>query len=84
MPETPQPSSPAADLCQEDIARRAYELYRDGHSEDGHDIDHWLRAEHELRAAQEPRAVAKPDRRTGQLKTVRADKRASQAVDTVG
>ena len=35
----------------EDIARRAFELYRDRGREDGHDVDDWLTAERELRDA---------------------------------
>ena len=30
------------------IARRAYELYENGGSQDGHDVQHWMRAEREL------------------------------------
>jgi hypothetical protein len=32
-----------------EIARRAYELYEQRGGEHGHDMDDWLRAEHELR-----------------------------------
>lgn len=86
MPHTPQPSCPAADPSREDIARRAYEIYCTANSEDGHDVDHWLQAEQELRASREPRAVPKPDRRTGRHRAVRAEKRTSQAAapDKIG
>lgn len=33
----------------EDIAHRAYQLYEAHSSENGHDLDHWFQAEHELR-----------------------------------
>ena len=36
-------SSP--DGLQEKIARRAYQLYEEGGSVNGHDMDHWLKAE---------------------------------------
>jgi hypothetical protein len=35
----------------DDIARRAYELYEERGGEHGHDVDDWLRAERELRPA---------------------------------
>lgn len=41
-----QPAAPAYD----DIARRAYELYRERGGNEGQDMDDWLRAEAELRA----------------------------------
>ena len=33
---------------EEEIRRRAYELYEERGHEDGHDIDDWLRAEAEV------------------------------------
>ena len=33
---------------QEQIRRRAYELYEQRGREDGHELDHWLRAESEV------------------------------------
>jgi len=35
---------------QDIIARRAYELFEERGREDGHDLDDWLQAEHELQA----------------------------------
>jgi uncharacterized protein HemX len=35
---------------EEEIRRRAYELYEERGSEDGHDLDDWLRAEAEITA----------------------------------
>jgi len=35
-------------LKTSDIARRAYALYLGRGREDGHDVEDWLRAEHEL------------------------------------
>ena len=39
-------SSP--DGLQEKIARRAYQLYEEGGCVNGHDMDHWLKAEREI------------------------------------
>jgi hypothetical protein len=36
-------------VTDEDVARRAYELYRDRGWGHGHDVDDWLQAERELR-----------------------------------
>jgi Protein of unknown function (DUF2934) len=38
-----------AGVTDNDIARRAFELYCDRGREDGHDVDDWLNAERELR-----------------------------------
>jgi hypothetical protein len=38
-------------LTHDDIARRAFELYRDRGGEHGHDFDDWIEAERELRDA---------------------------------
>jgi hypothetical protein len=38
-----------AGVTENDIARRAFELYCDRGREDGHDVDDWLNAERELR-----------------------------------
>jgi hypothetical protein len=42
---------------QEQVRRRAFELYEQREREDGHDLDDWLRAESEL-APQRTKAVA--------------------------
>jgi hypothetical protein len=61
---------------QNEIERRAYELYEQRGREDGHDHDDWLRAEAQLRTAEaeaKPPAVtdeagaAAPRRSRGQL-----------------
>lgn len=65
-PETTLPNSQSesevtkseVDL-QEQIRRRAYELYEQRAKEDGHDVDDWLQAESEARAL-----VTKPLLRT--------------------
>ncbi len=44
---TPRPSWPER-ATEQDIARRAYELYTSRGCEAGHDIDDWLQAEREL------------------------------------
>ena len=32
----------------EQIEKRAYEIYEDRNREDGHDLEDWLKAEHEI------------------------------------
>ena len=39
------------DVTDADIARRAYDLFEQRGSRDGHDVDDWLEAERELRPA---------------------------------
>ena len=46
-------SSQPAEVAQDEIARRAYELYERRGGEPGHDMDDWLRAEHDVRHARE-------------------------------
>jgi hypothetical protein len=41
----------ASGVTEDDIARRAFELYCDRGREDGHDVDDWLTAERELHDA---------------------------------
>ncbi|MGA8189298.1 MAG: DUF2934 domain-containing protein [Candidatus Sulfotelmatobacter sp.] len=43
---------------EEEIRRRAYELYEERGREDGHDLDDWLRAEAENTAKNAKTAVA--------------------------
>ncbi len=47
-----KPKSPAEDLArmQEEIRRRAYQLYEERGGQHGFDQDDWLRAEAEVRA----------------------------------
>lgn len=80
MPDIPR-TLPAAEPSHDDIARRAYELYCDGQYQDGHDLEHWLRAEEELRGEPQPQAVEKPDRRAARYRSAGADRSqaASQA-----
>ena len=42
---------------EEEIRRRAYELYEKRGREDGHDLDNWLRAEAEI-TAKNPKTAA--------------------------
>jgi len=44
----PRPPSASALLDREHIARRAYEIYLERGRLPGHELDDWLRAEHEL------------------------------------
>jgi hypothetical protein len=43
---------------EEEIRRRAYELYEERGCEDGHDLDDWLRAEAEITAKNAKTAAA--------------------------
>jgi hypothetical protein len=43
----PQARKPPVDL-QEQVRRRAYELYEQRGREDGHELDDWLQAESEV------------------------------------
>jgi hypothetical protein len=47
--DAPQPARQVT-LTENEIARRAYELYLSRGREDGCDLDDWLQAERELRA----------------------------------
>jgi Protein of unknown function (DUF2934) len=51
MPSVESPIAPTmrSGVPENDIARRAFELYCDRGRQDGHDIDDWLTAERELR-----------------------------------
>jgi hypothetical protein len=40
-----------ASVTNNDVARRAYDLYLARGCEDGHDVDDWIQAERELRAS---------------------------------
>lgn len=44
----PEAGSPPNDDLQEQIRRRAYELWEQGGYEHGHDLKHWRQAEREL------------------------------------
>lgn len=50
----------AAPLHDEDVARRAYELYEQRGAGEGHDWDDWFQAEQELR--QSPAAVRRHEK----------------------
>ena len=43
----------SANVTENDIARRAYELYLARDCEDGHDVDDWLQAERALQRERE-------------------------------
>ena len=51
MPSVESPTAAAigSGVTENDIARRAFELYCDRGREDGHDLEDWLNAERELR-----------------------------------
>jgi len=44
-----RPVHPPAAPSDEEVRRRAYELYRERGEEPGHELDDWTRAERELR-----------------------------------
>ena len=55
--DTPWPSDAIqreSPMTEERIRNRAYELYEQRGGEEGHDVDDWLQAEHELRGTIEP------------------------------
>jgi len=54
---TAYPAPVSTSDLQEQIRRRAYELYEQRGREDGHELDHWLRAESEV-AQKKAKAVS--------------------------
>ena len=48
---TPKSLAQAATATEIDINRRAYDLYLAPGREDGHDVEDWLQAEHEVKGA---------------------------------
>jgi hypothetical protein len=53
-------------ISPSEIAHRAFELFAARGGEHGHDVDDWLRAEHELTNALQPKrptAAKRPSRR---------------------
>jgi len=54
---TPNQKTKLSGELQENIRRRAYELYEQHGRNDGHDVDDWLEAESEL-SQQRPSAIA--------------------------
>ena len=49
-PTSVQRENPVPNV-EDEIRRRAYELYEQRGREDGHDMDDWLRAEEEIKRA---------------------------------
>jgi len=45
---TPNQTTKSTGEVQEQIRRRAYELYEQRGRDDGHELDHWLQAESEV------------------------------------
>ena len=47
---TPAKASPAASKMPtvEEIARRSFEIFLERGGEHGHDVEHWIQAEHDL------------------------------------
>ncbi len=48
---TPKALAQQPSLANNDVARRAYDLYLARGREHGHDVDDWMQAERELRAS---------------------------------
>ena len=51
-PKGTEPTRAGSTPTEEEIRRRAYELYRERGSEPGHELDDWARAERELRGGE--------------------------------
>ena len=47
-PTSRTPTTPHPLDHQEQVRRRAYELYEQSGKDDGHDLEHWLQAESEF------------------------------------
>jgi hypothetical protein len=63
-PTTGRRKTTAPPISQADIAHRAFELFAARGGQHGHDVEDWLRAEHELTRAAGPQRPA-PAKRTG-------------------
>lgn len=65
-PRTPSATSSLAEpkTFEDQIRRRAYELYEERRREDGHELEDWLRAEEEIKEMQARSAAV----RTTELK----------------
>ena len=59
---TQQTTESSSDL-QEQIRRRAYELYEQRGRTDGHELEDWLQAEYEIKGMQASAASASPQKR---------------------
>ncbi len=57
-PRTGYQATESTTDLQEQIRRRAYELYEQRGRDDGHELDDWLQAESELEAQQKAKTVA--------------------------
>jgi len=65
QPQTPKSNGASnSNVSEDDIARRAYEIYESRGAQHGSDLDHWLEAERELKpgptSVTGPSSVAKP------------------------
>lgn len=58
LPETIAPTTESAEGSEEQIRRRAYELYELRGREDGHDVEDWLQSESEMRERMKPTGIA--------------------------
>jgi len=51
VPQTKLAASAETPVIEEEIRRRAYELFEARGGEDGHELEDWLRAEEEIRGS---------------------------------
>ncbi len=49
LPASPEPEPKSATITEEDVRRRAFEIYVERGNTPGDEIDDWLRAEMELK-----------------------------------
>ena len=54
------PPPAKASVSESEIARRAFELYKERGAQDGRDLDDWLKAEAEVRARYRQRGAYRP------------------------
>jgi hypothetical protein len=47
------------EITADEIARLAYRFFEESGREDGHDLEHWLRAEAELKSLRSAKATAR-------------------------
>ena len=73
----------SANVTENDIARRAYELYLARDCEDGHDVDDWLQAERELQGEEQSVNRNELEGKT-QAAVGRTKRKVGEAIERVG
>ena len=57
---SPRGTAPTpAEISAEEIAQLAFRFFEESGREDGHDLEHWLRAEAELKSLRSAKATAR-------------------------